>query len=327
MSYGDLIRDAFRITLRNRFLWFFGFFAGSAFFNFPSGGGNFGTDDFERSGGAGTSALAAQFGSSALDSVVLVVGIVILVLLIVLLFIVMFIISQGALSESVAAIDRGEGRRFGSTFRTGLRNFWRVLGYYVLFFLIAVGLLVAIGVPTALVIGGTFVATQSTGARIIVAVLAGLVALALLILIFVPLHIISRYALREIVVRRMRVFGSVGSGYGVFRSNLGRSLLLWLIHIGLMIGIGIALLVAVLLVGLVLFIPTIALGLAEYTAAAIVAGVIAGLILLPLLLVASGAAGTFGHSYWTLAYLRLTTPTETAPTGTTPPPDSSPSLG
>jgi membrane-anchored glycerophosphoryl diester phosphodiesterase (GDPDase) len=326
VSYGDLIRDAFRITLRNRFLWVFGFFAGSAFFNFPSGGGNFDTDDFERSG-TGTSALGAQFGPSVLDSVVLVVGIVVVVLLIVLLFIVMFIISQGALSESVAAIDRGEGRRFGSTFRTGLRNFWRVLGYYVLFFLIAVGLLVAIGVPTALVIGGTFVATQSTGARIIVAVLAGLVALALLILIFVPLHIISRYALREIVVRRMRVFGSVGSGYGVFRSNLGRSLLLWLIHIGLMIGIGIALLVAVLLVGLVLFIPTIALGLAEYTTAAWVAGVIAGLILLPLLLVASGAAGTFGHSYWTLAYLRLTTPTETAPTGTTPPPDSSPSLG
>jgi ABC-type sugar transport system permease subunit len=85
----------------------------------------------------------------------------------------MSIISQGALSESVAAIDRGEGRRFGSTFRAGLRNFWRVLGYYALFFLIAVGLLVAIGVPIALVIGGTFAATQSTGARIIVAVLPG----------------------------------------------------------------------------------------------------------------------------------------------------------
>jgi hypothetical protein len=101
MSYGDLIRDAFRITLRNRFLWFFGFFAGSAFFNFPSGGGNFDTDNFDRSG-AGTSALAAQFGSSVLDSVVLVVGIVAVVLLIVLLFIVMSIISQGGLSESVA---------------------------------------------------------------------------------------------------------------------------------------------------------------------------------------------------------------------------------
>jgi hypothetical protein len=326
MRYGDLIRDAFRITLRNRFLWFFGFFAGSAFFNFPSGGGTFDTDDFEQSG-AGPSALAAQFGPGIFDNAALIVGLVIVVLLLVLLFVVMSIISQGALSESVAAIDRGEGRRFGSTFRAGLGNFWRVLGYYALFFLIAVGLLVAIGVPIALVIGGTFAATQSTAARVIVAVLAGLAALALLILIFAPLHIISQYALREIVVRRARVFGSVGSGYGVFRRNLGRSLLLWLIHIGLMIGIGIALVVAVLLVGLVLFIPTIALALAEYTTAAIVAGVVAGLILIPLLLGASGAAGTFGHSYWTLAYLRLAAPTEAASTGTTPPPDSSPTLG
>ena len=28
MNYGDLIGDAFRITLRNRYLWFFGFFVG-----------------------------------------------------------------------------------------------------------------------------------------------------------------------------------------------------------------------------------------------------------------------------------------------------------
>jgi hypothetical protein len=186
------------------------------------------------------------------------------------------------------------------------------LGYYVVFFLIAIGLLVAIGVPLALVIGGTFAATQSTGARIVVGVLAGLVGVALLVVIFIPLHIISQYALREIVVRRARVFGSVGGGYGVFRRNLGRSVLLWLIHLGLMLGIGIALLIAALLVALVLFIPTIALALAEYTTAAVVAGVVAGLILVSILLVASGVAGTFGHAYWTLAYLRLTAPAQTS---------------
>ena len=322
MSYGDLIRDAFRITLRNRFLWFFGFFAGSAFFNFPSGGGNFDTDDFEQSG-AGTSALTAQIGPGVFDNAALIVGIVVVVLLIVLLFIVMAVISQGALSESVAAIDRGEGRRFGSTFRAGLRTFWRVLGYYVLFFLISVGLLVAIGGPIALLVGGTFAATQSTGARVIVAVLAGLAAVALLILVFIPLTIISQYALREIVVRRTRIFGSVGSGYAIFRRNLGRSLLLWLIHLGLMIGIGILLLIVVLLVGLILFIPTIALAVAEYTTAAVVAGVVAGVILLPILLVLSGAAGTFGHTYWTLAYLRLTAPAETP----SPQDHPSPTLG
>ena len=323
MNYGDLIRDTFRITLRNRFLWFFGFFVGSALFNFPSGGGNFDTDEFQQSG-VGVSALAAQIGPGAFGNAALIVGLVALVLLLVLVFLVMSVISQGALSESVAAIDRGEGRRFGATFRAGLGSFWRVLGYYVVFFLIAIGLLVAIGAPVALLIGGTFAVTQSAAVRIIVAVLAGLVAVALLILVFVPLHIVSQYALREVVVRRARVVGSVGSGYGIFRRNLGRSVLLWLIHLGLMLGIGIALLIAVLLVGLVLFAPAIALGFAEYTTAAVVAAVVAGVILLPLLLVASGAAGTFGHAYWTLAYLRLTA--ETVPDGTSPP-DPSPTLG
>ncbi len=326
MNYGDLIRDTFRITLRNRFLWFFGFFASSAFFNFPSGGGNFDTGDFEQSG-AGPSALAAQIGPGVFENAALLVGLGLVVLLILLAFVVMALISQGALSESVAAIDRGESRRFGSTFRAGLGSFWRVLGYYILFFLIGVGLLVAIGAPVALLIGGTFAATQSTGARVLVAVLAALAAIVLLVLVFIPLVIISQYALREIVVRRARVFSSVGSGYGIFRRNLGRSLLLWLVHLGLMIGIGIALLVALLLVGLILFLPTIALAFAEYTTAAVVAGAVAGLILLPLLLAASGAAGTFGHAYWTLAYLRLTAPTETAPLGTPPPADSPPALG
>ncbi len=48
MNYGALIKDAFWLTLRNRYLWFFGFFAtgkgGSANFNVPSGGSS-GFDD------------------------------------------------------------------------------------------------------------------------------------------------------------------------------------------------------------------------------------------------------------------------------------------
>ena len=83
----------------------------------------------------------------------------------------------------------------------------------------------------------------------------GLLAVLLLIVVFVPLSIIGQYALRDIVVRRERVLGSVGSGYGLFRRNIGSSLLLWLIQIGLSIGIGIAFILVVLIVGLVLFYP------------------------------------------------------------------------
>jgi hypothetical protein len=322
MNYGDLIRDAFRITLHNRYLWFFGFFAGGTGTNFvgqvPSGGGNFNFDDFRRSG-AGVSGLTAQFGQG-LSETVLIIGIVVVVLLIALFFIILAIISQGALADSVAALDRGQRRRFGSAFSSGTGNFWRVLGYYVVFFLIALGLLMVIGIPVALLIGGTFAATQSTGARVSVAVVVGILAVILLVVVFIPLSIIGQYALRDIVVRRERVLGSVGSGYSLFRHNLGRSLLLWLIQLGLSIGIGIAFILLLLIVGLVLFIPTIALAVAGSSTGAIIAGVIAGLILLPILLVATGAIGTFFHAYWTLAYLRLTAPP-------TPSPGPSPTSG
>ena len=315
MNYGDLIRDAFRITLHNRFLWFFGFFAGGTGTNFvgnvPSGGGNFNFDDFQRSS-SDISGLTAQVGQGLSETVVI-LGIVLVVLLIALFFIILAIISQGALADSVAAIDRGEGRRFGSAFTSGMGNFWRVLGYYVVFFLIALGLLMVIGIPVALLIGGTFAATQSTGVRVSVAVVVGILAVLLLIVVFIPLSIIGQYALRDIVVRRERVLGSVGSGYGLFRHNIGRSLLLWLIQLGISIGIGIAFILLLLIVGLILALPAIALAVAGYTTAAIIAGVIAGLILLPLLLVATGAIGTFSHAYWTLAYLRLTAPPTPSP--------------
>ena len=116
--------------------------------------------------------------------------------------------------------------------------------------------------------------------------LAGLAAIGLLILVFIPLAIIGQFALRELVVRRERVFSSIGGGYRLFRRNPGRSLLAWIIQVGVMLGAGIALIVAVLLLGLVLFLPTIFLAVAGYTTAAIVAGAIAGLILVPLLPVA-----------------------------------------
>jgi hypothetical protein len=308
MNYGDLIRDAFRITLHNRYLWFFGFFAGGTGTNFvgnvPSGGSNFNFDDFRRSG-AGLSGLTAQVGQG-LSETVLILGIVVVVLVIALFFIILAIISQGALADSVAALDRGEGRRFGSAFTSGMGNFWRVLGYYVVFFLIALGLLMVIAIPVALLIGGTFAATQSTGVRVSVAVVLGILAILLLIVVFIPFSIVGQYALREIVVRRERVLGSVGSGYGLFRHNIGRSLLIWLIQLGLAIGIGIAFILLLLIVGLVLFIPTIGLAVAGYFMGAWIAGVPAGLIVFLLLLVAAGAIGTFSHAYWTLAYLRLT---------------------
>jgi hypothetical protein len=306
MNYGGLIRDAIRITWRNRYLWFFGFFVGLGSGGGGGGGGGGGRDLDEQSSAeiASISPLAVQ--QEALNkNVSLIIALVVLVLLILLLFLVFYVVSQGGLTESVAAIDRGENRSFLSTWRAGASYFWRVLGQVLVFLGIALGLLLAVGIPVALLVLGAFL-TDSTALRVAAVVVAVLVAVALLIVIFIPLAIIRQFSRRELVVRGESVLASVGSGYRLFLENKGRSLLVWLIQLGIMLGAGIALIIALVIVGFVLFLPTIALAAAGYSTAAILAGVVAGLILVPLLIVAIAILGTFNHSYWTLAYLRLT---------------------
>jgi hypothetical protein len=46
---------------------------------------------------------------------------------------------------------------------------------------------------------------------------------------FVPLIVVWQLGLREVVLRREGVIGSIGSGYRLFRRNLGKSLLLLVI--------------------------------------------------------------------------------------------------
>src|SRR5215210_2528800 len=324
MNYGEIIKAAFWITLRNRYLWFFGFFAGGTSagtgFNVPSGGsGGFDDDDFGEpgQGGFGDSAPASGVdpGQWISDNLASILVIAALVVLIVLVFVILSLISQGALAESVAALDRGESRRFSSAFRAGLSNFWRVFGYYLLFLLISLGLLLvflAIVVPLVLLVAGVFAGTESVGARVLTVVLAGLVGfvlLILLIIVYVLLSIIAQFALREVVVGRERVVASIGSGYRLLRRNLGRSLLLWLIQLAISIGAGIALLIILLILGIILIGPGAGLlWVANYTAVGILVLIVGGLIFGALFLVASGALGAFNHSYWTLAYLRLVAP-------------------
>ena len=308
MNYWDLIRDAFWITLRNRYLWFFGFFAGlggTSNFNFSTGGG--GPDnDFEQGGASSPFGGQVPFdGPIGGADVALVAVLALLALVLFVVFLALVVVSNGGLADSVAAIDRGQRRTFGSTWRAGASRFWRVLGYYILFFLIGLALLITIALPLGVVVAAVFVGTEATGARVVSVVLAALVAIPLLIVVFVSLSIIAQFALREIVIGGQRVIASIGGGWRIFRQNLGRSILVWLIQIALIIVATIALLVAGAAAGLILFLPTILLAVADLTTAAVVTGIIAGLILLPFLIVATAVLGTFNHSYWTLAYLRI----------------------
>lgn len=317
MNYGALLADSFRLTLRNRYLWFFGLFAGGTAtnftFNVPSNfsGAPGGLEDLNPDGfGPLSPALVAQTGLGG-GTVALVAALAALALLLFLLVIALSLLSRAGLVTSVAALGRGGESGFASTWRAGVAGMWRLLLFGVLFFLLSLGLLLAVAAPAGIIVALTFVVTQSVGVRVLVTVLVSLAALAALVVIFIPLAIIGQLGVRRVLLAGDGVTGGIGGGYRLFRRNLGPGLLVWLIHLAVMFGLGVGLILASAIVGLVLFLPTIALAFAELTTAAIVAGVIAGLVLLVLFLTASGALGTFSSAYWTLAYLRLSEP-ETA---------------
>jgi hypothetical protein len=299
MNYGDLLSEAFRLTWRNRFLWFFGFFVGGgASFNVPS---NIGGEQ-----GAPFGAASGPLRWISENLALFIALVIVLVVVIALVFIVLAMLSHGALVESVAALHRGEPRRFGPAWRAGTANFWRVLGLKVLFFLMALGLAILVLLPVGLGVVAVVAATDSTGLRILLIALLVLVGFLALIFVFLPFAIVNQFALRELVVGRRRILESVGGGFGLFRYNIGRSLLVWLLQLGVMLGLGVATLVVVIILGAILLGPAIALFAAHQTTAAVVVGVVGGLLFLVPLFVISGALGAFNHTYWTLAYLRLT---------------------
>jgi len=295
MSYGEILKTAFTITRRNRYLWFFGLFAGGgAGLNFPT---NF-------SPPSGDERDAFSGGLPSIDPGVI-IAVVAVVLLIAVGVIVLSLIAQGALVESVAAIDRGGERRFATAWRSGTRTFWRVLGWAVLLILIALAILLVVGIPLGAIVFGVFSATGSLGVRIAVGIVVALLVIAALIMLFIPLSIVGQLSVRQLVLREERPVAALKHGYRMFRAHLGPSLLVWLILLGISFGVTIVLFILGLVLGVVVAVPTIALFAADVVAGAIAILVLAALILIPLFLVLFGALGTFTHSVWTLAYLRL----------------------
>ena len=283
MPYGQLIKEAFRIARGHRYLWPFGIFAGTSFnFNF-----NVVSD------GSG--------GLPEIDPGVL-VAIGLTALLLFVLFAALGVISHGAMPQAVAAIWRGERPGFRATFRLGRATFWRVLGLGALVFAIVIGLLAVVAIPLALVVLVTFGSTDATLPRALSVVGAGLGAVALLVIAFMPLLVIGQHAVRELVLAGRGIVESLRGGWALLRAHLGTSILLLLIQQGLAIA---ALLALGLATGIVA-VPMIVIAVVTGGTAAVIIAIVGAVVLLPVVLTAVGAVGAFTHTFWTLAYMRLT---------------------
>ncbi len=303
MDYTALLRTAWGITWRYKYLWVLGLFAAEGGgCSFSSGSSNFGGNT--GSGGIGSpSGIEDFFSQNWALLLALVLGFIVLSIA---LWVISIIATGGLIAGTDAAYHERTDSGLGDSWRAGLRSFWRLLGMWLLIalavFVVVLLVVLVIGLP----IGLAIYRDADLGAGAIVGVVLFVI---LLVLIAIPagiaLQIVSTWANRSLVLEGTGVVASLRAGWRLFRSNIGVSLMVWLIAVGVSIGTAIAILIplAILAIPIGIMIWRIAV---DANPALWVGLSVVGLVLVVVLSVFKAATTTYFGAYYTVAYRQLT---------------------
>ena len=287
MDYGRIISDSFKIAWRYKSLWVFGLFAGG-------GGAGFNFDDswFRKQDLGFNPEEFFQTWDLPFDWHLL-IPIALALAIMSLGFMIMHLISVPALIDGVNKIKRGGSYRLGSSFSVGINFFWRFFGLSII-------ALVVIFSSMLVAVAFGFAAYAIHWAVMVFYIL---MLIPLLIGLFFGATSVFELGTRAMVVRDIGIFDSIHEGYLLLRRNLGNNILMFLIYIGLSIGLGLGALLIWAMVGAPIALVALATGLGLVPA--LILAVIMGL---PISLIVGGFIGTVVESLYTLFYFELVEP-------------------
>jgi len=232
INYPEIIRQAWKITWKNKFLWWFGFFivlaqvAGFFSYSFDNQPNSPNTSQ--------ANAEALKFISSHLA---LFISIFIVALVLYILFIVLGIIGRGALIKSAEKISKGKPADYKSALKDGKKYFWKIfwIGFLIGLFIFILALIIAtpiifLFVSKSYLVGGFLL-------------FFGIIVFVPLLFLAIFLKIYGRlYA----VLGELNVWSSLENAYLILRKNLAATILMLLIFI--LIGIIVAVISFMLLI-------------------------------------------------------------------------------
>jgi len=304
MNFAEVLDRAWQIVWKHKVLWIFGILAGCARGGGGAGGGGGSGWRADQPFGANTLTTAQQTFNALSqwvgDHPWIIVLFVLLILVLAALAVFLGTLGRIGLIRGAFEADGGaEHLAFGTLFRESLPYFWRVFALSLLIglaFLIVFLPLVVLGFVTA-----------GVGFLCVLPLLCVLVPLAL------AAGILIQQANVAMVIENLGLTDGVRRGWEVLKRNVGPLLIIWLITalIGFVGGLLIALPV------LVIVIPTVIGYMAagqQISWAFLAIGAACLAVYLPILLVASGILIAYIESVWTLTFMRLTRPKESAET-------------
>lgn len=295
MDYFGILKRAYHITIKNKFLWIFGILAGGAGgmrgFNFGSGfSGN--EQDFQK--------LSDSFNSFDFNAFwshygVLILGIFGFLVILGLVLAVVSIICQGALVGSVDKIEKNEKTDFVTGWKIGWHQFWRIFALGLIFALAVFVSLTILIVPVII-----FVVTSLIPLAIVWGILFFLVCL----FFWIVISIISPYALRVLVLENVGIIESIKRALKLLRHRFGNIVIMYLLLMVVGMAVGVGLVIAILFVLGIFVLLGLGLWLIN-PIPAIIFWVIAGTCFVVAWVIFSGAYQAYYSSVITLTYREI----------------------
>ncbi len=306
--YRTVLREAWQLTWRNKYLWIFGFFAALAgnggeaevlFRNYTNistpSDTLFTLQDLYKTGFINTvlANIKDVFQAYPFQGILLFFVFLVIVITVVWLT----VVSLTAIIDSAYKLKRGQKTTLDIAYKAGMHYFGPVLGVNIVGRVLIWAIYLVIALPLFTVF---LVQDNVTGA-----LLYTLVAFLVLVPITVMISFIVKYAAAYIVVKGSTFWEALANGWKLFLQNwlVSIEMAILVLAIGLIAGLGLILAAGIIAIPFVLL-AFISLYLAAQ--AGFIAVIVAGLLLLTILLGVFGAAfATFQYSAWTLLFLKL----------------------
>lgn len=314
MDYFNILGRAWRITWRWKILWVLGFLASLG----SGGGGSPGNPGAQFSGNTddwrvtlsevypGFEDLPWEQIWPALAGVVAVI--ICALLIIGILVWVISVIARGGLIAGVQQVEDEGSTSFRGAWRAGRRKFWTLFGVGVLSAipLIILGLLLfGMAVLGFVTMVNTSQTSDLGGVPIIISTI--LIVFLLMCCILIPLAIVLEqirvYGERAAILEDLTWIEAFKRGWQVLKTNLGHTIIFWILFAAL--GFGLFIVSFALILGV--FVPIIiGVVLLEPQTWMIVPGICIGLVLIAIFVVIKSVVTTFISAGWTLAFREMT---------------------
>lgn len=224
INYGSIIKEAWQITWKNKYLWWFGLLVAL------SGGvsSNFSPSWKEKSGWEEN--MQQKISEWAVVHWNWIVGGLILLGLLTIVFLILNVWGRGALVVSLGKIAAKGPTNFKAGMREGKKFFWPILGLNLFLFGISMTTLIILGTPVAILF---YLKAYGVGAFL---AFGGLSIFILLIILF---SFLQRFGIIYLVLGKISFWNALENAYQLFRRNLFPSLIMGIIFIplGLLAGL------------------------------------------------------------------------------------------